>query len=202
MPKRKYTRKTPEEVSDIRREASRKRALDTVYTNEDGHRFKPCTLCHEILPLTETYYYRLATAVIGFTSQCKTCTQAKQRSYWRGVGRAARYNLPQDGYDRLFDAQYQACAVCNETDRTLCIDHNHETGEVRGLVCADCNKAIGMLRDDPKLLTRGADYLTNGAVAAAAILSAPKKVKDESNKFEHDPSSNTSTEVKSNGVVN
>ncbi len=56
------------------------------------------------------------------------------------------------------------CAIC-ETDEprgrhsTFNVDHNHETGVVRGLLCCDCNLSIGKLGDDPARLRAAADYL-------------------------------------------
>lgn len=43
--------------------------------------------------------------------------------------------------------------------RTLAVDHDHETGCLRGLLCEGCNRGIGLLRDDPDLLRRAADYI-------------------------------------------
>ena len=43
----------------------------------------------------------------------------------------------------------------------MCVDHDHATGEIRGLLCVNCNSAIGKLRDDPILLQRATCYLTN-----------------------------------------
>lgn len=68
----------------------------------------------------------------------------------------------------MFDAQRGLCALCQlpETCRSntgtvklLAIDHCHETGQVRKLLCNNCNRAIGLLKDDAGLLRRAADYL-------------------------------------------
>ena len=68
------------------------------------------------------------------------------------------------------EAQQSKCAICEEVpdfDRddddaahALAVDHNHETGEVRELLCRFCNTALGYLRERPDLALKAADYLT------------------------------------------
>ena len=74
------------------------------------------------------------------------------------------YNLSIDDYNALIKKQNNQCAICNkhgdDTKRgMLSIDHCHKTGVVRGLLCTGCNAAIGVFRDDPKLLARARRYL-------------------------------------------
>jgi hypothetical protein len=52
------------------------------------------------------------------------------------------------------------CEVCNmESEKTLHFDHNHETGEFRGWICGPCNRAIGIVKENPDTLRALADYL-------------------------------------------
>lgn len=59
------------------------------------------------------------------------------------------------------------CAICGPwtgrkgTTRALAVDHNHATGEVRGLLCSTCNLFLGAIRDDPRAFDRARDYLVN-----------------------------------------
>ena len=64
-------------------------------------------------------------------------------------------------YDRLLASQNGGCAICrsNNDGRRLCVDHDHVTENVRGLLCSKCNMAIGLLRDSPDLIRRAATYL-------------------------------------------
>lgn len=86
-------------------------------------------------------------------------------------------------YERLFAEQSGRCAICllPETGRDpsgrtkrLAIDHDAETGRIRGLLCSRCNPAIGLLRHDPERLQRAIDYLSHVApestIGAIAVL--------------------------------
>jgi hypothetical protein len=80
-----------------------------------------------------------------------------------------KMGLSTDSYLEMFGKQKGLCAICFGTEtskdgasgkfRALAIDHNHETGAVRGLLCSPCNRAIGLLKDDPATLRNAADYL-------------------------------------------
>ncbi len=74
------------------------------------------------------------------------------------------YGLPEGGYAALYAAQGGRCAICQwATGRTkrLAVDHDHQTGEVRGLLCGPCNQTIGRLRDAAEAFDRAAEYLRN-----------------------------------------
>lgn len=68
----------------------------------------------------------------------------------------------EEDYAADVDAAGGRCAICGEVpDAPLCIDHDHKTGRVRGLLCSRCNLALGLVRDDPATLRRAAAYLAN-----------------------------------------
>lgn len=72
------------------------------------------------------------------------------------------YNLTQEEYDAKLAEQNGGCAICGEqckSGRTLAVDHCHVTGEVRGLLCANCNRAIGWLQDDQTLIRSALEYI-------------------------------------------
>jgi len=67
-----------------------------------------------------------------------------------------------DEYNALLLAQGAACALClapQTSGARLCIDHCHDTGKVRGLLCATCNSAIGLLGDTAERVQRAVEYL-------------------------------------------
>lgn len=67
-----------------------------------------------------------------------------------------------DQYHAKCEAQDFACGICEEVTM-LVVDHNHETGKTRGLLCNPCNKALGFFRDSLANLTAARDYLAQGA---------------------------------------
>ena len=70
------------------------------------------------------------------------------------------YGLTLEDYDAMMERQNGVCAICStETKGNLHIDHNHQTNEVRGLLCGKCNRAIGLLNDDISLFTKAITYL-------------------------------------------
>lgn len=78
------------------------------------------------------------------------------------------YGLTVEEYDRMLAKQNGCCAVCRSTsanfnraksDLSFCVDHDHVTGQVRGLLCSPCNRALGMLKDDPDILEAAARYI-------------------------------------------
>ena len=71
------------------------------------------------------------------------------------------YGLTLENYDAMLEKQNGVCAICSQkTPGNLHIDHNHQTNEVRGLLCGKCNRAIGLLNDDVSLFTKAITYLT------------------------------------------
>lgn len=74
------------------------------------------------------------------------------------------YGITLDQRNELFDAQGRKCAVCGspKPGRRWQLDHCHETGRVRGILCSGCNLLLGHGRDDPKILTSAASYLERG----------------------------------------
>jgi hypothetical protein len=75
------------------------------------------------------------------------------------------FGLSLDDYERMLAEQGGVCALCGSPPgndlrtRHLAVDHCHETGRIRGLLCGGCNRALGFFKDDPELLDRAAAYL-------------------------------------------
>ena len=72
-----------------------------------------------------------------------------------------RYNITLEEYNILFEKQNGKCAICNkkQINKQLAVDHDHNTGKVRGLLCQNCNTGIGKFKDNPKLLLKAKAYL-------------------------------------------
>ncbi|MFA7222777.1 MAG: endonuclease VII domain-containing protein [Bacilli bacterium] len=69
------------------------------------------------------------------------------------------YGISIEEYDRMKKEQGSKCAICGRGGH-LYVDHNHKTGEVRGLLCNSCNSAIGQLQDSPVVVAKALRYLT------------------------------------------
>lgn len=104
---------------------------------------------------------------------------ARKRSYWGDLDKVKeyqnredvklrrierdfkrKYNLTLEAYAALLEKQQGKCALClREQTERLHVDHNHSTGEVRGLLCERCNRALGLFADSPALLASAVRYL-------------------------------------------
>lgn len=73
------------------------------------------------------------------------------------------YGITFETYNQLLQLQDESCSICGvhqtELKKRLCVDHCHTTSEVRGLLCSNCNTALGKFKDDIKLLTKAIKYL-------------------------------------------
>jgi hypothetical protein len=149
---------------------------------------KTCPKCDAVKPLDD---FPIAWGKPnGRHSYCKTCYREYDRTWierhpevraaygirWRTANRLTErlkpYPLDVDAYLALLESQHYACAICFDAPDdpyTLQVDHCHETGAVRGLLCPNCNSALGRLGEDPERIRRAADYVE----VARAMTTAP-----------------------------
>ena len=72
------------------------------------------------------------------------------------------YGIEEKEYEMMARYQENKCAICKkETKQKLVIDHDHSSGDVRGLLCANCNSALGYINDNRQTLENMIDYLTD-----------------------------------------
>ena len=73
-----------------------------------------------------------------------------------------KYGLKLEDYDRMLQEQGGGCAICGKLyeDRPLAVDHNHETGVVRQLLCYRCNNVVGIFEKNESLLGKVVEYLS------------------------------------------
>lgn len=88
----------------------------------------------------------------------------KRRQINRDWNLKNQYGIDQKEYDDMLLAQKGTCAICNTATPTgkwkvFAVDHCHDTGIVRGLLCNECNRGMGLLGDDSNRLRKAADYL-------------------------------------------
>jgi hypothetical protein len=79
------------------------------------------------------------------------------------------FGISADDFDALLAEQGGGCAICGcvpEREASLHVDHDHLSGEIRGILCIGCNQGLGQFRDDPDLLERAAGYVRRGRAMA------------------------------------
>jgi len=77
------------------------------------------------------------------------------------------FGITMEEYKLILAKQNGVCAICHQKEtkrvrgvvRSLAVDHNHETGKVRGLLCTACNQALGQMKDSPEILMSAIEYL-------------------------------------------
>lgn len=128
-----------------------------------------CVDCREVKPVSE-----FTVAVNGLPmSVCKPCQAARVRARREAnpevVARITlkaflrrKYDMPIEEWDRRLADQGGCCAICRQPPPQgirLTVDHDHDTGAVRGLLCGACNTGIGRLGDDAERVAAAAEYL-------------------------------------------
>ncbi len=143
--------------------------------------YKSCTLCGIEKPLTE--YHSHPRTKDGFKTQCRTCQNEKNKQ-WRDKNAEylreynqqrtianyeanknwrlqKLYGISLDEYKEILLMQGGGCAICGRppTKEVLFVDHEHESGEIRGLLCRNCNTGIGLLGDGIEGILSALEYL-------------------------------------------
>lgn len=128
----------------------------------DQSLIRECSACNRDLPIGR---FRRGDTV------CRDCRAAieRRRRNTPAARRAARdaryrrrYGITLADYERMARAQRWRCAICGQLPARgsrLVPDHDHDTGQVRGLLCSQCNSGIGLLGDSPARLRAAAEYL-------------------------------------------
>lgn len=119
-------------------------------------------------PLTEFHRRSKTDIKLGYLTECRSCRSATFRESYntdpqkRDQQYRKKYGITVAEYEEMFAAQQGCCMICNRPDvggKRLNVDHDHDTGQARGLLCRACNRGIGMFGDDPELVMAAADYL-------------------------------------------
>lgn len=146
---------------------------------------KVCSTCKIRKPIDD--FYKRSSSPDGKANDCSDCVKARTKK-WRGLpanrkrqieaskrwrlnnpGRTAqlvrrhklkiKYGLREETYLAMLEEQKHQCAICKTSGKNLVVDHCHQSGQVRGLLCSNCNAALGFLKDSVEVFIRAAEYL-------------------------------------------
>jgi Recombination endonuclease VII len=138
---------------------------------------KTCTKCGQTKLMSEFRTDRAkATRVHPWCRGCCAANAKDRRQRdpegFRNRTLLDRYGITAQEYDQMLGSQGNLCAICEQPEtrfdprwkkiRGLSVDHDHETGKVRGLLCSNCNTALGLIQDNPALLRKALAYLEGG----------------------------------------
>jgi hypothetical protein len=163
--------KLPKVVDPIAEEKRRLRRVD--YGRQYYHDHK--NMWNKRTPEKQSLYNANRRETYASNPDYNAKLRAKVKEYqeshphMRKAQRLRKYGITVDEFNTLFEHQGGKCAVCGYSDMTQKkmfphVDHDHETGKVRGLLCSNCNMAIGKMKDSPELLLKAAEYIKSGGV--------------------------------------
>jgi DNA-directed RNA polymerase subunit M/transcription elongation factor TFIIS len=140
-------------------------------------KIRDCSECGALFDVSA----RMRRGKVSIPAMCKDC-RAKKSSEARNVNNTKHdkylqktYNITLPQYNKLLKAQGGGCAICGATKATnkllrLFVDHSHDGGHVRGLLCHNCNTALGKFGDNISLLRMAAAYLLSDGLIAEFII--------------------------------
>jgi hypothetical protein len=136
---------------------------------------KRCSVCKEVKEFQS--FYRHKNTVDGYAHCCAICVQKLGVKYYTPEKGHAKYQrnkrtqknakllkdfgITIDQYEEMLSTQCNLCAICNEPSpgKALAVDHDHDTGQVRALLCGNCNPAVGFVKEKPSRARAIAEYL-------------------------------------------
>ena len=141
---------------------------------------KQCSKCDDYLPW-DSFDRRRLDGKLYLHSNCKACRRVgwdrwveNNKEHYQKVKKKGqdllhhqhkkyeRRGITKEEYDIVFETQKGLCAICQKPPKdkqSLAMDHNHETNEFRGLLCKECNRALGLFGDNINILTNAVLYL-------------------------------------------
>jgi hypothetical protein len=131
---------------------------------------KNCSKCNEEKELSE--FNKSKNGKFQKRADCKICQRKAavirnkitydSKVKWKRTIKD-NFNLTIEDYNNMFENQNGCCLICkrHQTDfkKRLAVDHCHESGKIRGLLCSSCNTALGLFKDSVDSLTSAIEYL-------------------------------------------
>lgn len=133
---------------------------DEWYETVGNAQVLKCCTCGKTGVASE-HFYRQKIRKAGFAGLCKEC----QLSANRNNKFLRRYGMTIEQREEVLKNSGGKCAICLGDIKRFHVDHCHSTGKVRGVLCGNCNMALGLFRDSQESLSRAIDYLKNQGIA-------------------------------------
>jgi hypothetical protein len=151
---------------------------------------KKCPNCEISKPFNE--FYKSAGRHDGLQSWCKICHDNRRIKNLQKLGakekaknstnksrRFKNFGITEAQYNQMFTSQEGRCLGClrhqSELNKSLAVDHCHTTGKIRGLLCDNCNRGLGFLKDNKDTLKRLGEYLDNARNVDHVLWEIPRK---------------------------
>ena len=109
-----------------------------------------CAKCKTSVAVED--FHKSARTFSGLQTRCKACGLAYA---W-----CKQFRISWEDAQKLLAKKTEGCFACSTSD-DLHLDHDHQTGRIRGFLCGNCNRALGILRDDPVRILRLREYLAS-----------------------------------------
>lgn len=142
---------------------------------------KTCYVCNQSKPLED--FHKRSNSKDGRQNKCKVCGIAQMQEWkkshseqYKEVNRSrvrnlAKHGLTEEQWDSILEEIDYKCQICGVLMEKPYVDHDHETGLVRGALCTHCNRGLGAFFDSPELLAKAVDFLNNPPLADLGIYS-------------------------------
>ena len=128
---------------------------------EESKDYKKCTFCFFHKPLAQ--FPKNSKGLFGRGQKCKACSAILAANYRKEhpMKKAAiKYKVEEHEVARIWTSKNcEICGASPKDGKRLCIDHNHTTGKLRGLLCDKCNTGLGMYKENITLLKKAITYL-------------------------------------------
>ena len=124
---------------------------------------RECTCC--LIYKTWDCFHKQSSSITNHRSQCKNCINEQHYAVFKGGKLRKKYGISLADYEDMLIRQDSSCKICLTpvSGRSANVDHCHETGIVRGILCTNCNLGLGSFRDCPWLLRHAVEYLEDSA---------------------------------------
>ncbi len=119
---------------------------------------KTCSICKQELPLSNFHKRTYASGNIGYQNKCRKCSTTVRKDYYKPHEKTRqKLKISEQHFNELM--QTTNCKTCGVRMEKKCIDHCHITNKIRGVLCNNCNTALGLVKDNRQTLLNMLQYL-------------------------------------------